>query len=308
MSTLTNSSLFSIAQSLGFDACGVSLADELADDSIRLKDWLQKGMHGEMEYMARNIEKRCDPTLLVPGAKSVISVLLSYFPGNPQLSVNPPKVSRYALSVDYHQVMKNKLWLMLERLRELSGEVSGRAFVDSAPVLERSWAVKCGLGWIGKNGLLINPMFGSYVFIGELIVDKSIELTTTKEPNRCGNCKRCMESCPTGAIIAPGVIDSRRCISYLTIEKKSPLTDIEYGSLSGWCFGCDVCQEVCPWNSKINISELPELKPKAEILNLDKDGLINLRSKDFEYHFGNTPVSRSGYSRFIENARIAANE
>ena len=261
-----------------------------------------------MGYMERNVDKRIDPTLIVPNAKSVVSVLLNYFPENPSVSSVPPKISRYALSLDYHLVIKNLLYKMLEEIKQIANGANGRAFVDSAPVLERVWAAKAGLGWIGKNSMLINPNLGSYVFIGELIVNIEIEPSTSQVPNRCGSCTKCIDSCPTGAIVLPGVVDARKCISYLTIEKKSNLSDEEKKTLNGWCFGCDICQEVCPWNSKAKSSSLPDIKPKSEIILLDCKSLSTLTQSQFEQLFGDTPVSRAGFQRFAENVRNSMTE
>ena len=297
-----------LAISIGFDACGVCPAHKLSENQPPFEEWISKGMHGEMQYMERNIDKRLDPTLLVPNAKSVISVLLNYFPGNPILSTTAPKISRYALSADYHIIIKKMLWQLLDSLRADFGEINGRAFVDSAPVLERAWAQKAGLGWIGKNSMLISPKLGSYTFIGELILDVDIEPSRTSIPNRCGSCTRCIDSCPTGAILAPQIIDAQKCISYLTIEKKSSLTTTEQESLNGWCFGCDICQEVCPWNSKATPQKLSSLLPKEEVLSLDANKLLNLSEESFNSIFSDTPVLRTGYKRFIENAKHSASE
>jgi len=292
----------SLSLQVGFDACGVSSADCLKEDENRLKQWLTNGMNGEMGYMERNLDKRVDPRILVPNAKSIISVLLSYYPGNPSISTVPPKISRYALSLDYHEVVKEKLYMLLELIRKEFGRVEGRAFVDSAPVLERAWAVRAGLGWIGKNSMLINPKLGSYFFIGELIVDLEIEPTTIEVSNRCGTCTRCLDTCPVSAIVSPMVIDSRKCISYLTIEKKTPLTEDEQKSLNGWCFGCDTCQEVCPWNSKVSTSKCEELKPTPDVISLSSLDLKYIPKEKFDTIFQNTPVNRAGWTKFILNS------
>lgn len=268
-----------------------------------MQTWLLNDMHGEMGYMERNVGKRLDPTLLVPGGQSIISVLLSYYPGNPAIVTQPPKISRYALSFDYHKVIKDMLWLLLGALREEFGSINGRAFVDSAPVLERAWAQRAGLGWIGKNGMLINPTLGSYTFIGELVVDADIEPSTSLVPNRCGTCTQCMDACPTGAIVAPGVVDARKCISYLTIEKKSPLTEDESNSLNDWCFGCDICQEVCPWNKRIEQQGLNTISPKKEVLELFGNTLKDIAEEQFNHAFGDTPVARAGYVKFKGNSK-----
>ncbi len=258
-------------------------------------------MHGEMVYMARNIEKRIDPISLVPKAKSIVTVLLHYFTGNHEISTTPPKISRYALSADYHTTMKGMLWAMLEKLRHQFGEVNGRAFVDSAPVLERAWAMRSGLGWIGKNSLLIHPKMGSYVFIGELIVDREIEPSIKSVPNHCGNCTRCIDACPAGAILAPMIIDSRKCISYLTIEKKSPLSQEEVFSLNGWCFGCDICQEVCPWNHKLPIGVSSFVKPIIDTNCLNTIEVVNSTEADFNHKYSNTPIARTGLRKFTSS-------
>jgi epoxyqueuosine reductase len=289
---------------LGFDACGVSSAKRLIEDSAWFEEWIAKGLQGEMDYMARNKDKRIDPSILVPGAMSVISVLLNYYPGNPEVSITPPKISRYALSTDYHIVVKGMLHKLLDIIRKEFGAVSGRAFVDTAPVLERAWTVRAGLGWIGKNGMLINQTLGSYVFIGELIVDLEIEAKSSEATNRCGTCTRCIDACPTGAIVKPFVVDARKCISYLTIEKKTPLTETEKKSLSGWCFGCDICQEVCPWNTKLEKTSTDQISPKIDILKLTKSKIQCLSNEEYENIFGKTSVNRSGYKSFIENSML----
>ncbi len=296
------STINSFALQVGFDACGISKADYLQDQEGYLHHWLDSGYQGEMDYMERNLEKRLDPRILVPNAKSVISIILNYNHGNPEVSTNPPKISRYALSQDYHFVVKDKLYQLLGLIRKEFGEVEGRVFVDSAPVLEKTWAARAGLGWIGKNSLLINPKLGSYIFIGELIIDLEVETNTSQMPNRCGTCTRCMDACPTGAIVSPSVIDSRKCISYLTIEKKSPLTVEEQQSLNGWCFGCDICQEVCPWNGKATTSKCEELMPKQEILNLIPSKLKSLSNEQFDTIFSDTPLLRAGYKRIVSNS------
>ncbi len=263
----------SLAFEVGFDACGVSKADFLFDDEYFLKQWLCNDYNGEMEYMERNLQKRLDPKLLLPNAKSVISVLLNYYPGNPEISTKPPKISRYALGEDYHKVLKNKLLQLLDKIRKEFGTVNGKAFVDSAPILEKSWAARSGLGWIGKNSLLVHPKLGSFVFIGELVVDLEIEMVDQKVPDFCGTCTRCIEACPTGAIVSPRVIDARKCIAYLTLAKKTPLTDSETESLNGWRFGCDTCQEVCPWNQKLKLASIREFQQKKDRAKLTTEEL-----------------------------------
>ena len=223
--------IISIALGVGFHACGVSRAENLDNlEGVYFK-WLHNQYHATMAYMERNIDLRLDPTMLVPGAKSVISVLLSYNTGDVPVNIQSPRIARYACRVDYHFLMKKMLWELLNRMRKSYGEINGRAFVDSAPVMEREWAVRAGLGWIGKNSNLINRNLGSYVFIGELIVDIEIEPTIHLERDGCGSCTRCMDACPNSAIVAPGTVDARKCISYLTIERKQLIADDEVSNL-----------------------------------------------------------------------------
>ncbi|HOZ14708.1 MAG TPA: tRNA epoxyqueuosine(34) reductase QueG [Tenuifilaceae bacterium] len=295
---IPNLRIVELATEVGFDACGVSVVSELVEEKERLADWISNGHHAEMAYMAKNFEMRLNPALIVPNAKSVISVLLSYKREDLSIIKNPPKISRYALGPDYHLVIKTMLFDLLSRIREEFGSVNGRAFVDSAPVLERAWAVKSGLGWIGKSSNLIHPALGSYVFIGELIVDVEIEPTNNEIPNRCGNCTRCVDACPTGAIVKPLVIDASKCISYINIEKKTPLTEQEFSMLNNWCFGCDICQEACPWNKKAAIKNHPQLQ--AEKLNeLLPEQLVGMSETEFGELFAETPLMRAGYEKVM---------
>jgi Uncharacterized Fe-S protein len=239
-----------LALESGLDDVGISRASAVEGVAEQYREWLAMGYHGEMDYLARNFDKRMEPRLLVPGAKTVISGLLSYNLPPKYLLTTPPKVSRYALLRDYHKLLKSRLFTLLNRLRAQYGAVEGRPFVDSAPFLDRYWAVLGGLGWIGKNGLLISPRWGSFVFIGALVVTLEVEPREGAMPARCGKCTRCLDACPTKALLQPALLDARRCISYLTIEKKSPLTEGERALLDGWAYGCDVCQMVCPWNRR----------------------------------------------------------
>lgn len=303
--TVTGELISSLALSAGFDACGVSRADYIPDEEKHLNAWIGKGYHGELDYLNRNLDKRVDPRKLVSNAKSIISVIIAYFPGNPEVSTNPPKISRYALSPDYHRVIKGKLNTLLDLLRKEFGEVEGRAFVDSAPVLEKYWAAHAGLGWIGKNSLLINPRFGTFSFIGELIVDIEIEPAKKQIPNHCGTCTMCIDACPTGAIIQPGVIEARRCISYLTIERKAPVTADEIKSMNGWSYGCDACQEVCPWNKNIPIGKSAEMRPGREIIDLTESRLRSLSELEFKKIFKGSAIARIGWEKFKTNLSIS---
>ncbi len=285
-----------LALAIGFDGCGISQAEYLALHDEHFSHWLNAGFHGEMGYMERNREKRLNPQLLVPGAKSVISVILSYKPQSDSLSLVAPKRSRYAYGRDYHLTLKEMLFELLNQLRANYGAVDGRAFVDSAPVLDRAWAEKAGLGWIGKNSMLISPKLGSYIFIGELIVNLDIEPTSRTVPNRCGTCTRCIDACPTGAIVAPRTIDARKCISYLTIEKKSALTSDERNSLNGWAFGCDACQEACPWNQKPLPTRCADFTPLDNLSTL-KSNPLQFTPELFSKTFEQSPLARTGFTK-----------
>lgn len=248
--------LRTLAASAGLDEVGVSKASPVHEGRAQYLEWLAQGYQGEMSYLERNFEKRFDPTLLVPGAKSIISALLSYKCEGEGVWTSVPRVSRYAVLRDYHLIVKERLYRLLGLLREVCGSVQGRALVDSAPFLDRYWALQSGLGWIGRHSLLVSPRLGSYTFIGSLVVDIPLETSESIQQPRCGNCHRCETACPTGALLGNGKVDARKCIAYLTIEKKSDLTPAEEASLNGWAYGCDACQEACPWNLKAPTSRL----------------------------------------------------
>jgi epoxyqueuosine reductase len=291
-----------LALQLGFDDCGISQADHLFEQEEHLNKWLNQGYNGEMSFFERNSDKRFDPRILVPNAKSVISVLLHYNPGNPDISTKAPMISRHAICPDYHRVVKDKLHALLSLIRKEFGKVEGRAFVDSAPVLEKTWAARAGLGWIGKNSLLISPSFGTFVFIGELIIDLELKAATERIEDKCGSCNRCIDACPNSAIVSPRVINTTKCIAYLTIEKEAPLTKEDKESLNGWCYGCDICQVVCPWNGKVSFAKCNDIKPKQEVIEIDS-GIIKTISKEkFESIFNDTPIKRIGYEKLIGNA------
>ncbi len=300
-STINNQRIISLALQVGFDACGISKAEHLPEQETHFRSWLSEGYNGEMSFLERNIDKRFDPRELVPNAKSVISVILSYYPGNPDITAKPPRISRYALCHDYHKVLKDKLHQLLELIRNEYGRVEGRAFVDSAPVLEKTWAAKAGLGWIGKNSLLINPKFGTFVFMGDLIIDLELNPTVEKIGDRCGSCTRCIDACPTKAIVSPRVINTNKCIAYLTIEKESPLSEEEKSSLNSWAYGCDICQEACPWNGKIDIASSKEIRPNEQLLSLSNDRLKDLTEEDFKTIFKSSPIERVGFEKFKSN-------
>lgn len=288
------------ALNLGFDACGISKVQPLEDDADRLKLWLLRGMHADMHFMKNHFEKRVDPSLLVPGSKSIVSVILNYFPSETQLDDTAPVLSKYAYGKDYHKVIKNKLNNLLHFINKEITSANGRAFVDSAPVLDRVWAAMAGLGWIGKNSMLINPKTGSFVFIGSLIID--LELTYDKPINdHCGGCNKCMQACPTHAIQEPRVIDSNRCISYLTIENKKEIPLQFKDKFHNRVFGCDICQDVCPWNKKAKPHQTEEFNLLSIIRNMTKEDWINLDEKQYSEIFQNSSVKRAKFEGLRRN-------
>lgn len=291
------------ALKLGFMSCGISRAVRLDDDARRLEAWLNKGFNGTMEYMERHFDLRIDPSRLVPGAKSVVTLLMNYFPQEQQQSA-APKIARYAWGKDYHNVIREKLNALLDTLRVQIGAIDGRGFVDSAPVLERSWAVRSGLGWIGKNGNLLNRQTGSFFFIATLITDLELDPDDPFRTDHCGTCTRCLDACPTEAIIAPSVVDSNKCISYLTIELKDALMPQGMEQRQdNWMFGCDVCQEVCPWNRFSQPNTEPEFRPIPEILNLSTKEWEAMTEERFRELFRHSPLKRTKWSGIQRNLK-----
>ena len=282
------------AKRLGFLSCGMSRAGFLEDEAPRLENWLNRNHHGEMGYMANHFDKRLDPTKLVDGAKSVISVLLNYYPEQIQIDNKAPKISKYAYGSDYHFVIKDKLKLLMQFIYDEIGEVGGRAFVDSAPVLDKAWAAKSGLGWIGKNSNLLTQKLGSFYFIAELILDIDLEYDTPTT-DHCGNCTACLDACPTEAIVAPFVVDGSKCISYFTIELKENLPDTMKGKFDDWMFGCDVCQDVCPWNKFSKPHQEPLFDPHADLLSMTKSDWEELTEEVFNNLFHNSAVQRTKF-------------
>jgi len=286
------------ALEIGFSAIGISKADYLEKESKQLKEWLGNGFHGEMTYMENHFEKRTDPRKLVDNSKSVISVLYNYYPPKIQPE-NSYKISKYAYGRDYHFVLKEKLIELFEYLKTIEPKVTGRIFVDSAPVLEKAWAAKSGLGWIGKNTNLISKEHGSFLFIGEIITD--IELAPDSPiKDYCGNCTKCIDACPTKAL-SPYKLDARKCISYLTIEKKGEIPEKFKDQLNGWVFGCDICQDVCPWNSKAKPQSEKEFNPKSEILTYLKSDWEKLNKDDFKRIFSDSPLDRTNFEGIKRN-------
>jgi epoxyqueuosine reductase len=285
---------------LGFAGCGFARAEALPDDAFRLREWLDQGRHAGMAYMASHVEKRTDPTRLVEGAKSVVSLLYNYYTTKIQRDPRAPVLSKYAYGKDYHLVMKEKMKALFHFIRSNYDNVQGRVFVDSAPVLDRAWAQRAGLGWIGKNSNLISRTAGSFVFIGELIIDLELEYNTLPEGDFCGSCSICIDACPTGAILSNRTLDSERCISYQTIENRGAIPASLLGRLSNRLFGCDICQDVCPWNRKAVGHREEAFEPPEELLEMSAGEWINLDRDRYNRLFRHSPVQRAGYRKLKE--------
>jgi epoxyqueuosine reductase len=289
------------ALELGFSACGIAAARKLDEEEQRVKEYLQNQYHGSMGYMENHFEKRLDPTLLLPGAKSLVVVLLNYFPHQLQTGNGVPIVSKYAYGTDYHVVIKENLNQLLQFIKTEISPTEGRVFTDSAPVLERAWAVQAGLGWIGKNGLLLNKELGSFFFIGELIIDLELEYDLPFEKEHCGNCNQCLSACPTKALIKPYILDTRRCISYLTIELKEDIPEEFRPLLMNRVFGCDICQDVCPWNQRSIPTNIFEFQPDSRFLNMDSNTWKVMDEETFEQIFHSSALNRAGFKKLKMN-------
>jgi len=292
------------AAELGFSYCGIARAQQLDEDARRLEAWLSKGMHGQMHYMENHFDLRTNPARLVPGARSVITLLLNYFPAAQQSS-EVPKISKYAYGKDYHEVIREKLHLLIDNIKQEIGDINGRGFVDSAPVLERSWALKSGLGWIGKNGNLITKKNGSFFFIATLICDLELEYDSPFTKDYCGSCTKCIDHCPTEAILPNKIIDGSKCISYFTIElKEELLPENMKGKFNNWMFGCDVCQDVCPWNRFSKATTETAFTPLPEILNLSTKEWMELTEETFKAIFKHSPLKRTKFKGIQRNLKF----
>ena len=300
MHTLDRSKMVKeIGLSVGFDFVGISKAGELTAEAHRLENWLNKNYHGDMAYMANNFEKRINPTVLVPGAKSVISFMLNYYPEKKQENLNY-KVSKYAYGDDYHEVIKSMLADFYQKLTQTFGQIEGRYFVDSAPVMDKAWAKKSGLGWMGKNTNIISPKSGSFFFLAEFISD--LELTPDGPiKDYCGTCTRCVDACPTGAIVEPYVVDGSKCISYFTIELKNEIPNSMKGHFDNWVFGCDICQDVCPWNRFSTPHNMQEFEINPQIQNMNQDEWESITEEGFKVIFKHSPIKRTKYQGLKRN-------
>lgn len=285
---------------LGFEQCGIAQANFLEEEAPRLENWLKNNYNGQMAYMANHFDKRLDPRLLVDNAKSVISLTYNYFPEKIQRE-NSYKIAKYAYGKDYHYVVKDKLKLLLEFIQENFGEVNGRCFVDSAPVLEHAWAQKAGIGWVGKNTLTLSKQKGSFFFLAELILDLELNYDTPFATDHCGTCTNCIDSCPTEAILPNRQLDGSKCISYFTIELKDEIPTEMKGKFQDWVFGCDICQDVCPWNRFSLPTKDENFKPKDELLNYSKKEWTEITEEIFHYIFDKSPVKRTKFSGLKRN-------
>lgn len=300
-----SSQIKQLALSHGFDFCGISKAGFLEDEAPRLEEWLKKGQNGQMAYMNNYFDKRLDPTLLVPGAKSVISLLLNYYSESIQKDPLAPKISRYAYGEDYHDVIKSKLSLMLADMKTQIGDFNARVFTDSAPVMEKAWAAKSGLGWVGKHTNLIRKESGSFFFIAEIICDLELE-TDGPVSDHCGTCTRCIDACPTEAIVEPYKVDGSKCISYFTIELRDEIPQDLKGKFENWMFGCDICQDVCPWNRFSKPHQTPAFNAKPELLEMSANEWQEITEDVFNLLFKNSPVKRTKFGGLKRNLRFLA--
>jgi len=294
------------ALKLGFDACGISKAEFMEPEARRLDEWLNQNRNGTMKWMENHFDKRVDPTKLVPGAKSVVSVIGSYFhPSNENVNELSPKIAKYAHGRDYHKVFKSKLKELFKFTESLTGALNGRFFVDSAPVLDKAWAVRSGLGWLGKNSNVLNKNIGSFFFIGEMIIDAEFAYDGPVT-DHCGTCTKCIDACPTDAIYEPYRVDSNKCISYLTIELKEQIPEEFQESIGNWMYGCDICQDVCPWNSKPSQTQFDDFIPREKLLNKDLNYWAELSNDQYNDLFEGSAIRRAKFEKFKMNALLVA--
>ncbi len=297
------------AERMGFDACGIAQATALEEESAHVEQWLESDCEGEMGYLTLNKEKRYDPRLLVEGTKSIVTVLYNYYPKQRIGDSDKFKIAKYAYGADYHDVLKRKMHQLLEGIEAQTGKLGDtRLFVDSAPVLDRAWAVRCGLGFIGKNTTLIHPKKGSFFFIGHLFLPIELEGTGKPLTNHCGHCTKCLDACPTGALEAPFHIDARKCISYLTIEYKGSLAGIDPKTFNGWMYGCDICQDVCPYNRFALPNREPDFQPSEQLIAMHDEDWKSLSKEDYDALFKHSAVQRAGYEGLKRNIDFISEE
>ncbi len=289
-------------------ACGVAKARYLEEEAPKLERWLNQNYQGEMAWLANHFDKRLDPSKLVPGAKSVISLLFNYYPEQKQEDPQAPKIAKYAYGEDYHFVLKRKLKDLVQFIQTEIGEIDGRVFVDSAPVMERKWAQEAGLGWQGKNTLLLNKKEGSFFFLAELILDLELEYDSPMQTDHCGTCTRCIDACPTDAILQPNLLDATKCISYLTIELKDSIPQEFKGKMENWAFGCDICQDVCPWNRFSKPHQEPAFNPHPDLLGMSSGDWKELSEEVFRELFRKSAVKRTKYLGLQRNLKFIRKE
>lgn len=292
---------------LGFDLCGIARSKSLIDYKPFIENWCSSGMNGEMNYLGREIEKRVDPEYLVPGAKSIIVTGLNYYSEKKQSGSNIPLISRYAYGLSYHDVLKSRLDVIIDYIKNINPGIEGRSFVDSAPILEKGWAREAGLGWPGKHSIIINNKIGSFIFLGIIVLDAELDYDEPFKKDLCGTCRICIDSCPTGAINENRTIDARKCISYLTIESKNPVPDEFASKLEGRVFGCDKCQEVCPWNKEAKPHNCHEFELSDELKEMTSSEWINLTQDKFKRLFKGSAIERRKYKRFINTVISISN-
>lgn len=291
------------AAALGFSFCGIAKAEFLEEEAPKLEEWLKRGYQGKMSYLENYFDKRLDPTLLVPGAKSIVSLIYNYYPKKDLALASEFKIAKYAYGEDYHFVIKDKLKTFLHLIQEEVGQVNGRAFVDSAPVMERAWAKQTGIGWVGKNSLILNREMGSFFFLAELIIDLELEYDAPTK-DYCGTCTACIDACPTDAIVDPYVVDGSKCISYFTIELKDEIPNDVKGKFENWIFGCDICQDVCPWNSFSKPHAEPRFEPDADLANMSSQDWKDITEEVFEKLFKASAVKRTKFKGLTRNIKF----
>jgi epoxyqueuosine reductase len=296
------------AYELGFDLCGIAPSRPLKERESIIRDWCSSGMNGEMKYLANGIEKRIDPDYLVPGAKSVIVTGLGYYTDNKQEEDDVPVISRYAFGANYHDVITKKLDVLIEFIRNVRPEMTGRSFVDSKPLLEKAWAVEAGLGWQGRHSIVINSILGSFFFIGVIVLNIELDYDKPVIKSGCGNCRLCIDQCPTGAINEDGTVDARRCIANLTIENRGPIPEEIIPKIGRRVYGCDKCQEVCPWNKNAKPHTTPEFELSAELKYMKAEEWLSLTREQFDRLFKNSPVKRRKYEPFMRNVEVVTKQ
>lgn len=301
---LSANAVVEMALKQGFDDCGISRVQTLSQDAALMETWLSKEYHGTMHYLGNNREKRYNPALLVEGARTVISVLYNYFPTQPQPHSHHYKISKYAFGKDYHHIIRRKLKDLLDDIQQVTGPVNARVFTDSAPVLDRAWAQKSGLGFIGKNSCLIHPRKGSFFFIGHIITTLELPETPSNVHDYCGTCRRCIDACPTGAIVEAHVLDARKCISYLTIEYKGEMPAGLKSNFENWIFGCDICQDVCPWNKFSKPHQEPLFAMSESLKAMNRNDWETMDQSKFEQLFGESAIKRTGFAGLKRNIRF----